>query len=310
MANAGENKPIGSGRTASDDQKKSSTEEYWTEERRARAKPVPAPKAGRGERPATRGEALTKEPPGHNPHNRGEGRNRAQHPAVRDTSGGQAVQQPLDYPYCTVGKLFFTQNGADYAGSAALISANVVLTAGHCVYSGGWSTNVAFYPSYGKRAVTDPDYRYYYSYEACWTAWSQNGDRAYDYGMLWIDAAPGNRLGYLGTLWNADTTNRSWDAVGYPATPNPPFDGSTMDEALGQYASSTTSGVFGLTNDNMEHGSSGGPWLTDWNGSARLYANGLQSFHITDGDTTEYGPYFTQDLNGLMNWISDPANRK
>jgi len=97
--------------------------------------------------------------------------------------------------------------------------------------------------------------------------------------------------------------------VGYPATPNPPFNGNVMDEAVGTVASSSTSGTIGLTNDNMEHGSSGGPWITDFNGSPREYANGLQSFHITDGDFTEYGPYFTADLKGLFDWISNPANR-
>jgi V8-like Glu-specific endopeptidase len=309
MANATGNKPIGSARGAGGDRNESSAEEYWTEERRAKAKPVPMPKAGRGERPATKGEVLPKGPPGHTPHSHGEEKKPAPHPEPRGT-GGQAVAQPLNYPYRTVGKLFFTQNGSGFSGSATLISPNILLTAGHCVYEGGWSANMTFYPSYGQRAASDPAYKFNWSYEACWTAWSQNGDRAYDYGMVWIDAAPGKEIGWLGTLWNAPTANRTWDAVGYPGLPNPPFNGNTMDDALGQYASSSTSGVFGLTNDNMEQGSSGGPWITDWNENSRTHANGLQSFHIHDGDTTEYGPYFTQDLNGLMNWISNPANRK
>ena len=309
MADTVENKPIGSAHGARGDRFEASAEEYWTEERRAQAKPVPMPKAGPGERPAGRAEALPKGPPGHTPHS--PGNEKDAEPSLKPRGvGGQPVAQPLNYPYRTVGKLFFTQNGSGFAGSAAMISPNILLTAGHCVYSGGWSTNVVFYPSYGKRGASDPAYKFGYSYEACWTAWSQNGNRAFDYGMIWINAAPGNQIGWLGTLWNAPTANRTWDAVGYPATPNPPFNGNTMDEALGQFASSSTSGVIGLTNDNMEHGSSGGPWITDWNESARTHANGLQSFHIHDGDTTEYGPYFTQDLNNLMKWISDPANRK
>jgi hypothetical protein len=124
-----------------------------------------------------------------------------------------------------------------------------------------------------------------------------------------FDSAPGNIIGWLGTLWNAPTSGRTWDAVGYQATPNPPFNGNVMDECVGSVASSSTAGTIGLTNDNMEHGSSGGPWITAWNETARTHANGLQSFHIHDGDTTEYGPYFTQDLKGLMDWISNPANR-
>ena len=127
--------------------------------------------------------------------------------------------------------------------------------------------------------------------------------------MVWIDAGPGNQLGWLGTLWNAPTSNRTWNAVGYPALPNPPFNGNTMDGTNGQYTGSSVSGVIGLTNDNMEQGSSGGPWITAWNENSPTHANGLQSFHIRDGDTVEYGPYFTQDVNRLMNWIANPANR-
>jgi V8-like Glu-specific endopeptidase len=308
MAQATENRPIGSARGVHGERYESSAEEYWTEERRAQAKPVPMPTPGPGERPAERAETLAKGPVGHTPHSYGREKHVEQH--LQPHAGGQAVAQPLAYPYRTVGKLFFTQNGSNLSGSAALISPNILLTAGHCVYKGGWSANVAFYPSYGKRTSSDPFYRFNYSYEACWTAWSQNSNRAYDYGMIWVDAAPGNQIGWLGTLWNAPTANRTWDAVGYPGQPSPPFNGNTMDEALGQFASSSTSGVIGLTNDNMEQGSSGGPWITNWNETGRTHANGLQTFHIHDGDTVEYGPYFTQDLNNLMNWISNPANRK
>jgi len=284
-------------------------EEYWTEERRAAAKPVQSPKPPEGKgAPSEEG----KQPHGETGHTLGEhGHEKAPatHSEPRGT-GGQAVPNPLVYPYRTVGKLFFTQGGSGWAGSAALIAPNILLTAGHCVFAnGGWSSNVAFFPSYPKRTASDPSYKYNYSYLACWTAWSQNGNRAYDYGMVWIDAAPGSHLGWLGTLWNAPA-NLTCEAIGYPATPNPPFNGNTMDHCVGQTVSSSTAGVVGLNNDNMEHGSSGGPWITAWQEPTRTHAAGLQSFHIHDGDTTEYGPYFTGDLNALMNWISNPANRK
>jgi V8-like Glu-specific endopeptidase len=306
MANT-DNKIVGSGRGKSGDRNEAAAEEYWTEERRAKAKPVPLPKVPAGTAPAATEPAKRGET-GHTQHGPGEEKNPDTHVEPRGT-GGQAVAAPLNYPYRTVGKLFFTQGGSGFSGSAAMITPNILLTAGHCVYDGGWSTNVAFYPSYGKRASNDRAYKFNYNYVAAWTAWTQHGNRAFDYGMVWFDSAPGNIIGWLGTLWNAPTGGRTWDAVGYPATPNPPFNGNVMDECLGQVASSSTAGTIGLTNDNMEHGSSGGPWITNWNETGRTHANGLQSFHIHDGDTTEYGPYFTQDLKGLMDWISNPANR-
>lgn len=294
-------------------------EEYWTPERRAAARPVSLAPPSREEMASRPEQAGTPEAgqSGHLPSSppsgdtRESGDTAEREPEQPDLAkGGNSVSWPLSYPYTTCGKLYFSQGGQDYAGSASVVAPNILLTAGHCVFGGGaWSQNVTFYPSYPSRGSADPAYRFSYSYEAAWTAWTQNGNRAYDYGMIWVDNAPGQLLGWLGLLWNASTSGRTWDAVGYPATPNPPFSGQAMDEAVGTFASSTVSGVIGLDNDNMEHGSSGGPWITDFNGSPREYANGLQSFHINDGDFTEYGPYFTADVKGLYDWISNSANR-
>ena len=264
-----------------------------------RCRPGTAPAATE---PEKRGET------GHTQHGQGEEKNPEPHVEPRGT-GGQAVAAPLNYPYRTVGKLFFTQGGSGFSGSAAMITPNILLTAGHCVYSGGWSTNVAFYPSYGKRASND---RRISSTTTMWRPGLRGASIATGPStMEWCGLIRRREtiIGWLGTLWNAPTAGRTWDAVGYPATPNPPFNGNVMDECVGSVASSSTSGTIGLTNDNMEHGSSGGPWITAWNETTRTHANGLQSFHIHDGDITEYGPYFTQDLKGLMDWISNPANR-
>jgi V8-like Glu-specific endopeptidase len=314
MASKEDNKIVGSGPGSTGrKQDAAAVAEYWTPERMAAAIPVPMPKEPKGNAPAA--ETIKpngqpgKEEPGHPNGSKAESRAQEAEKFQPRTNGGSAVANPLAYPFTTCGKLFFTQGGKDYSGSASVVAPNVLLTAGHCVYLGGWSSNVAFYPSYPKRGATDPNYRFSYSYEAAWTAWSQHSNRAYDYGFIWIDNDPGHKVGWLGMMWNAATSGRTWEAVGYPATPNPPFNGNVMDEAVGKVASSSTSGTIGLTNDNMEHGSSGGPWITDFNGSPREYANGLQSFHITDGDFTEYGPYFTADLKGLFDWISNPANR-
>lgn len=278
-------------------------EEYWTAERRAQAKPVPPPKAGRGEQQAEPAVAPARNaghlPPSRPQSEQGEGPTAA-------AAGGNAVANPKVYPYSACGKLFFTQGGNNYAGSACMVARNIILTAGHCVHpgaGGSWSTNVVFYPSY----PLSPSTSFSYNYLAARTEWTTNGNRAFDYGMIWVDNNPGDSLGWLGLLWNVATAGRSWDAVGYPATPNPPFNGNTMCEARGVVAQSSTTGTIGLTNDNMEHGSSGGPWFTNYTDG--LHVNGLQSFHIHDGDFVEYGPYFTQVIKDLFDWISNPANR-
>jgi V8-like Glu-specific endopeptidase len=279
-------------------------DEYWTAERRAQAKPVPPPKPGKGEQAIGPALAPPTEPGHLSP--RKPASEQGNDLTAVIAPGGHPVANPKAYPYSACGKLFFTQGGNNYAGSACLIARNIILTAGHCVHpgsGGSWSTNVVFYPSY----PLSPGTSFSYSYLAARTEWTANGNRAFDYGMIWVDNNPGDSLGWLGLLWNAATAGRSWNAVGYPATPNPPFNGNIMNEARGVFASSTTAGTIGLTNDNMEHGSSGGPWFTDYTGG--LHINGLQSFHNHDGDFVEYGPYFTQVIKELFDWISNPANR-
>jgi V8-like Glu-specific endopeptidase len=291
-------------------------EEYWTEELRRSVPPIRLPvaraKAGAAAKaPAPSGD------PGHTPHSRGSAEEPKTPLAPRGT-GGFAVPTPLAYPFRTNGRLFGTlPNGDGFSGSASLISPNILLTAGHCVFTtaavspkpvkAGWNGNLVFYPSYPLRSPRDPYYKFGWNSAACWTAWSQNTNFAFDYAMIWIDAAPGNALGWLGTLWNASTSGRTWTAIGYPALPNPPFNGNAMDEATGQYGGSDESGTFILSNDNMSHGSSGGPWITTWNESSPTHANSDTS--NIDGNGNLSGPYYTQDLNNLFNWISNPANR-
>ena len=228
-----------------------------------------------------------------------------------NTSGGGPVATPLSYPYRTCGRLFFNQGGGGFSGSASLISPNVLLTAGHCVFNTGvWSTNMVFYPSYPSRASNDPAYNFAGGVMACWTAWQTGGSRAYDYGMVWIGAnpAPGNLLGWLGLMWNGPTSGVTWDEVGYPGEPAP-FNGNAMDGAQGTYAQAPISGTIGLTVDKMGHGSSGSPYITSFNNEVvPVHANSVKSYIVADPPVVGYGPYFTADVQTLFNYISSPAN--
>jgi V8-like Glu-specific endopeptidase len=334
MANAAEDKPIGLACGAGGGRNESLPEDYWTEERRAqaehraRAKPLPMPKAGGGERPATTGEALPKGPPGstpgHKPHSHGDEKSSAPYLELRDGGAEVDVSDPLKYPWQTVGKLSYTQNGKPDWGSGALISPNIVLTAGHCLYdkdNGGKSIGVEFYPSWGVGAQgrdykKDPFYKFNCSYLAWRLAWSEDSNLAYDYGLAWIDAAPGNHLGWLGYAWNQTTQGRTWTAYGYPpATPNALTSGGTMKAVVGRNAPSPIPGMIAMTNNNMLPGASGGPWITT--DPVNTNPNDHWPYHANGVNCRLYGPsliacspYFTQELGELMEWISNPANRK
>src|SRR4051812_7592254 len=110
MSSNEQNKIVGSKREAHE----IAAQEYWTPERLAAAKPVPPPKPGPGEQKA---EALVGVVPGYT----ASGQRRAE--GVAGTSdaaaGGQPVANPNVFPYSTCGKLFFTQGGQNFSGSAA-----------------------------------------------------------------------------------------------------------------------------------------------------------------------------------------------
>jgi hypothetical protein len=260
--------------------------EYWTPERRAAAIPVPLPKkAGTGKEHRATEKIQHVGKPGHTPPGPAKGapEHKRENRRVEDNGfGGFPVPYPLplEFPYSACGKLFLTQGDKDHYGSASVVGPNIILTAGHCVHKNGvWSTNVAFYPSYPLTGV-----HFSYSVEAAWTDWTDDGNHAFDYGMIWIDNDPGYKVGWLGLLWFADPSGRVWNAVGYPYDPNPPFDGNAMSETLGEPGfGGAFTGTIGLFNDNLGEGSSGGPWLTDFNGSPPWYANGLQSYRV-DGE--------------------------
>jgi V8-like Glu-specific endopeptidase len=335
MANAAENEPIGS---HCGDRNEFSEEGYWTAERRARARPVPLPKvpmpeARGGEQPATTGEVLPKGPPGHfpgqPPPGYGEKMNLAPHLEPGGDTGvprvAVEVPHPLNYPYSTVGKLFYTfPNGGKDEGTAAMITPNIALTAGHCIYDkdkGGKAINVEFWPGWGyrktidhktKKQIDDPAYCFKPSYLAWETAWGRDNNFAYDYAMAWIDAAPGSQIGWLGIAWNQSLKNRHWTAVGYPA-PSDLVGGTIMYASTGQ-STGFKSGVFGLTNDDMGLGSSGGPWFTQGpigNDTSPYPVNGVQSRGTGPGPgATSSSPYFTHLVWDLVLYISNLAHRR
>lgn len=122
------------------------------------------------------------------------------------------------YPYQAVGQITFKQNGGSYICSGWLIGPNTVMTAGHCVHSGGggvWSTNVMFYP--GRNGKKSPfggcSARALYS-QTNWTVLGQEGD---DYGAIKLNCTIGYTTGSLGWWWTtASQTGLPMMVMGYP----------------------------------------------------------------------------------------------
>lgn len=211
------------------------------------------------------------------------------------------------YPYCTVGKVFFKQNGNSYVASAASIGNNAIWTAGHVVHMGnnlpsGWSTNMVFVPAYKPGAAPFGQFTARQLFTR--TQWYQHGNPGglfEDMGVAILNPLNGKSLsqtvGWLGFAWNFPR-NQVWTSLGYPAAP--PFTGELMYQDTAAYAndgnvpgSPKTIGI----GCSMTGGCSGGPWVLGL-GSTN-YVNGENSYRPNNQPLEIYSPYFGDNAHSL-----------
>jgi V8-like Glu-specific endopeptidase len=172
-------------------------------------------------------------------------------------------------PYVPYGKLFFhnTGDGKNYFCTASVIrtdNGNIGLTAAHCIYNGNnnWSSNMLFCPGFdnGKCPVSIP--------VKGGSVEVVNGNYYYDYGMIKFNSDQGTKLQDKTGCFDWDTnpgeTVDDITAIGYPVNgeiQNCKKDGSSLCEWSG---SSHRSGSFRYVPINTGSGSSGGPWIRQY----------------------------------------------
>lgn len=162
------------------------------------------------------------------------------------------------YPYRAVGKLYIDGGGTC---SASVIGPNIIVTAAHCVYNRGtrrWYRGWTFVPA--DRGGAAPYGTFRWRNARILTGWRNTGGARYDVALirLWPNRA-GRSVSYytgaLGRSWNYGSTV-NLHAIGYPG-----------NLESGRYTYICTAETFsGGTNVlrmgcNMQHGSSGGPWI-------------------------------------------------
>jgi glutamyl endopeptidase len=133
------------------------------------------------------------------------------------------------YPARAVVLITFT--GGRCSGN--LVAPDLVMTAGHCVHTGGsagsWRTNVRVWP--GRNGTLAP----YGSFAAARlfsvSGWTTSKNEAYDYGAIDLSTNIGNTVGWFGYFW------QSASMVGLPAIIN----GYPGDKPLTQWQSSNCS---------------------------------------------------------------------
>ncbi|MEL7531847.1 MAG: T9SS type A sorting domain-containing protein, partial [Bacteroidota bacterium] len=148
-------------------------------------------------------------------------------------------------------------NGAQYVGSAVLISPHWVLTAGHAIFSeseGGWASSVRVVPAFenGEEPYCFANAHWFHS----WSGWTQDGNWEWDMGYIELDRPIGCLSGWAGSASNSDDayfTNNIFNNPGYPAVN--PYNGQQMFIWSGTYDQATANILY--INSNSFGGQSG-----------------------------------------------------
>ncbi|MEO3802935.1 peptidase [Nonomuraea sp. B1E8] len=270
---------------------------YWTERRMEAAKPLnaPGPETGAKKTMAEPAEGTPWTAPPSGARKNGATLQAARSSGTPWTRGGSVVK--------TTGRVFFTTQGRNASCSgSAVTSANksVVLTAGHCVkMNGAFHTNWVFVPGYdnGKRPF------------GTWAAtrllttpqWNAREDINFDIAAAVVAPLEGRTLvdvvGGQGVAFNQPRRQQMY-AFGYPAAA--PYDGSKLIHCSGRtFDDLAMSKDHGLT-CNMTGGSSGGPWMLNFNESTGLGTqNSVNSFKYNFAPNWMFGPYFGNEAQAV-----------
>ncbi|WP_232303695.1 signal peptide-containing protein [Pseudofrankia sp. DC12] len=208
------------------------------------------------------------------------------------------------------GALFTTINGSDYACSGSVVSSpghDLVMTAGHCLHSGGlagsFASNVIFIPGYSHGSAP---YGIWHASQLTVTGgWGYQRSFDEDAGFATFRPVGGRNLqdvvgGAFPIAFTDGTTAGSvagpQTVLGYPKLP--PFDGTTLMSCTGTTAPDPRGGhSLGLP-CAMTAGASGGAWLSGFHdGTGTLDA--VVSYAYSADPSVIYGTSFGPSVRQL-----------
>lgn len=225
--------------------------------------------------------------------------------SVSARSGDFYPPDPTAYPERLHGKVFFSLGDARYQCSGTLVDSrhgNVVYTAGHCVWdkeTKAWVNDLVFIPGY--QDGTSPFATYAATSLSSPKGYVNHDDFSYDIGMITLAGTPEADLGGSRQIaFNLRATGRRYKVYGYPAAPDPPYNGEKLVGCRSTVATRDKGrpSPIGITPCNMQQGASGGGWITDGN-----YLNSITSYTYCASDPDLcgflFGPYFSKAAKAL-----------
>ncbi|MGR6320651.1 trypsin-like serine peptidase [Micromonospora soli] len=232
-------------------------------------------------------------------------------PKAPTTAGTDEVGTLLNESQA-VGKVYFTTPGGGLAScSASTVSSGkrrLVMTAGHCVHQGAggtWYSNWQFVPRY--RSGARPFGTWVALSLSTRTAWANSSSFSEDMGIAVMNTNGfGQRIvdvvGGQGLRWNWGY-NVNVTALGYPSN----LGGGEIQ----YYCQSSTWWAHDQVIRmwcNMTYGSSGGPWLQEYNDTNGLgYINSVVSHGDNPGNGQFDGPYFDNDIKSLYDFAESTS---
>lgn len=219
--------------------------------------------------------------------------------------GDFLVKDPLSLPKRLHGKIYFRIGNLLYSCSGTVISSrygNAIFTAGHCVFdreSRSFVRDVLFIPAYSQG--TAPLGGYAAISLATTKGWKTGNGFSSDIGIITVAGTPVADLGGARPVaFNLRAKKRAYTIFGYPADPNPPFDGERMfgcqTKVVGRDRGRPK--PMAVYPCYMSHGASGGGWIS--NG----YLNSVTSYVYCDSNPKYCGylfaPYFTKSAKKLF----------
>ena len=288
---------------------------YWTPRRMANAKPRDFVRTSRGFVPAAKGGSKPdKAPKGPGDGGGGGSTGPATESGASWTLGGPVLSG--------TGKVFFTMGGTNYVCSGATVDDkgrsgySLVLTAGHCAYDetrGAFATNWMFVPEYDSSPTSDCSR----TEHGCFTAVALVVHKGYAgaggfnlqairHDWAFAVVGSGSQGGQLDARvpdfpvgFDAATEFRY--AFGYPASGK--YAGRDLVYCAGDVVSDsgTDNATWGLHCD-MTPGSSGGPWMRDFDEQAKSGTlNSVNSYKYNGGKLKNYmfGPKFGAETKAV-----------